>query len=1269
MKNSFCKITATVIMVIATSVAGWAQIPESERQALIALYDATRGPDWTDSNGWLGVAGTECTWFGVTCDDSGAHVIVIYLDSNNLEGELPAQLSQLTELQELKLSWARPYEEHSPNRLSGTIPPELGSLSNLQIIALTGSTLTGSIPPQLGDLSALTRLLLGWNQLSGEIPSELGQLGNLQRLILRGNQLSGEIPAELGNLGSLDRLGLDSNQLSGSIPPDLGNLSSLLRLHLHDNQLSGSIPPELANIPSLEQISLSWNPLGSPIPPELGTLETLRQLWLHNCQLTGSIPREFGSLESLEYLHLGLNYLTGSIPPGLGDLSHLIELSLHGNELVGSIPAEIGNMESLQHLWLNNNRLSGSIPTAFGDLAELRMLFLSDNELTGPIPAGLGELTHVHNLQIERNFLSGVVPAALGNLSNLNELFLNGNQLTGELPGSLSNLTGLLDSVGLDLRYNGLSSADTVLADFIDSKQFDGDWRSTQTVAPIEVGALASGPNSIIVEWSPITYSWNEGRYDLLMGSSSGGPYELLASTVDKTVSRLIVSGLEAANTFHFVVEAVTSSHDQNPGVVTSETSMEVSVTLPGASDCNVTCEAAAPATTAVGAPVLFTSMVEVSNCPSDAEIAWAFGDGGTSSQQNPVHPYGSTGTFSWRMTASADVASCSKGGSITVFEADTECGNGVCERRETAWTCPADCGLGPQESGRAGGSSNRLALPAAVGGIEGVGGTYWVTEAMIHNPGTAESRSFLNFTADDTPSEVVSVGPVILQGGEAAFYDNLVEELFGVKDSGSLRVFSTQPIMLVSRTFNDKPDGSYGQFLGAVKFSHALGVGDAAFLIGLREDDEFRSNVILQEVGGLATKVLLSVMREDGTMVGQTEVEVPAYTKSQNRLRNLDGSFANLESAWMLLDVVSGGQIVAIASVVDQITGDAMTVDAVHRDQVEFATGRKHGTALEEGRPCKQAETVDFTWQPPRPIVAETVLFTELSPADAISWLWSFGDGGNSTEQQPTHSYAAPGTYNVSLSVSTYLGSVIVEHNLNVEAAIADGAHVMVAVAAASPGANQTQWRSDLWVMNPFDEAQWVWLEYRPVDGSGPHRYPAVIRPGNLSTLGDVVNGIFPDAGVGKGGLHLYASQGVCATSRTFNLGEDGTFGQAVPALGRDDLLAVGDSGRLLKMKSTSTTRCNLGFTEIDGVDSRIRVELIEVGAEGMSSLATKTYSVAGFEHLQINRVFDDMGVSGEHQAALAIVEVLSGGRIYAYASNIDNRTGDGELIPAMRR
>ncbi len=95
--------------------------------------------------------------------------------------------------------------------MSGEIPPELGSLSNLAYLYLSDNELSGEIPAELGSLSNLVLLALSFNALSGEIPTWLGSLSNLTRLGLGGNyQLSGCVPSSLE-----DQLDFDESDIGG----------------------------------------------------------------------------------------------------------------------------------------------------------------------------------------------------------------------------------------------------------------------------------------------------------------------------------------------------------------------------------------------------------------------------------------------------------------------------------------------------------------------------------------------------------------------------------------------------------------------------------------------------------------------------------------------------------------------------------------------------------------------------------------------------------------------------------------------------------------------------------------------------------------------------------------------------------------------------------------------------------------------------------------------------------------------------------------------
>ncbi len=397
------------VRVTVDSAAPTTGSPAGDRAALVALYQATDGPNWTDNTNWLSDRPLY-EWQGVETDANG-RVTWLSLFNTNLRGEIPKDLGRLSEIEFIYLA---------RNQLTGPVPSELGNLSRLEHLSLNENQLSGPIPPELGALSNLRVLNLGWNGgLTGQVPTWLGDLSNLEKLSLERNQLSGPIPSGLGDLSNLQELWLGSNQLTGPIPSWLGGLSNLRVLSLRGNPLSGPILSGLGDLSNLEELYLSGIQLSAPVPSWLGGLSNLRELWLAGNQLTGPIPSELGDLSNLEYLILNNNQLRGPVPSELGDLSNLRDLSLGSNQLTGPIPSELGDLSNLRKLSLGSNQLTGPIPSELGNLSNLESLYLGRNQLRGPIPSELGNLTKLKTLRLGWNRLSGIIPS---NLTNLTEL-------------------------------------------------------------------------------------------------------------------------------------------------------------------------------------------------------------------------------------------------------------------------------------------------------------------------------------------------------------------------------------------------------------------------------------------------------------------------------------------------------------------------------------------------------------------------------------------------------------------------------------------------------------------------------------------------------------------------------------------------------------------------------------------------------------------------------------------------------------------------------
>ena len=233
-------------------------VSSPDRNALIAFYDMTGGPDWTDRANWLSNAPLD-EWHGVSTDADGM-VTRLALNGNSLQGPLPE---------------------------------ELGQLGNLTVLDLGNNHLTGSIPSPVGQLTLLESLNLEKNLLTGTLPTEIGHLVNLETLRLAGNQLSGGIPAELEHLDALEVLDLGDNEFSGAIPPEMGTLQALVHLDLSDNRLSGPLPPEFGRLGNLTILNVASNPeLAGPLPLALSRLD-LESLHVNGTQLCVPLSEEF----------------------------------------------------------------------------------------------------------------------------------------------------------------------------------------------------------------------------------------------------------------------------------------------------------------------------------------------------------------------------------------------------------------------------------------------------------------------------------------------------------------------------------------------------------------------------------------------------------------------------------------------------------------------------------------------------------------------------------------------------------------------------------------------------------------------------------------------------------------------------------------------------------------------------------------------------------------------------------------------------------------
>lgn len=414
---------AFALIAVCLSNMARAAIPESERQALIDIYNTTGGDNWYFNEGWLGAAGTECSWQSVgtgphglissafvDCNEDETHVVNIYLNRNNLAGVLP-DISAFTQLR-----WFQAIE----NKLTGSLPPAEEIPSTLKLLMLSSNQLYGSIP-DYSSRPSLYYLQLDSNNLSGALPS----LGQYLAFIAGKNQLTGSMPVPMGR-SDMTVFEVGGNRIEGSIP-DLSGFIRLYNFSVNDNILTGVIP-NLSHNTSLSVFSVSGNVLTGVIP-DLSNNPSLSVFDVSNNRLEGAVP-SFSNNSLAARILVARNDLSGEMP-SITHLSHLVDIDVSRNQLSGEIPS-IEGMESLTSFNASFNKFSGPSPR-FSNSPLLGAIYLGHNELSGeftPFGEGLDSLGY---FDISYNELTGSFPDLSG-VPALTRVVISHNQFRGPIP-------------------------------------------------------------------------------------------------------------------------------------------------------------------------------------------------------------------------------------------------------------------------------------------------------------------------------------------------------------------------------------------------------------------------------------------------------------------------------------------------------------------------------------------------------------------------------------------------------------------------------------------------------------------------------------------------------------------------------------------------------------------------------------------------------------------------------------------------------------------
>ncbi|KAJ6413838.1 hypothetical protein OIU84_006612 [Salix udensis] len=375
-----------------------------------------------------------CSWRGIKCDSSNTRVTSISLSKLSLSGTLPPEISTLSELQSLTFQ---------DNQLSGAIP-SLANLTKLQTILLNTNNFTSISPGFLQGLTSLQTLSVGDNvNLSPwQLTADLAQCASLTTLTANECNLFGSIPDVFESLPSLQNLRLSYNNFTGALPPSFAN-SGIQNLWLNNQQngLTGSIEV-------------------------IGSMTQLAQVWLHKNEFTGPIP-DLTGCKSIFDLQLRDNQLSGIVPASLVSLPKLVNVSLSNNKFQGPVPQFPPSVTKVDNN-VGNNKYCAP-PGVSCDAQVMAMLEIAggfgypsilsdgwdDNNACGwAFVTCDADKKNVVTVNLAKQHFPGRISPSFAKLPSLKNLYLNDNNLTGSIPDSLTKLPEL---VTFDVSNNNLS--------------------------------------------------------------------------------------------------------------------------------------------------------------------------------------------------------------------------------------------------------------------------------------------------------------------------------------------------------------------------------------------------------------------------------------------------------------------------------------------------------------------------------------------------------------------------------------------------------------------------------------------------------------------------------------------------------------------------------------------------------------------------------------------------------------------------------------------
>ena len=223
--------------------------------------------------------------------------------------------------------------------------------------------------------------------------------------------------------------------------------------------------------------------------------------------------------------------------------------------------------------------------------------------------------------------------------------------------------------------------------------------------------------------------------------------------------------------------------------------------------------------------------------------------------------------------------------------------------------------------------NADQWMVPASAN-VGGNAGTNWRTDLRLVNTedSSVSVRVYLLKNGQNNASLNTFVNVTVPADGQVQI-DNVLASRFSFSGTGALLIDAPgDDLVVTSRTYNQVPGGTYGQFIPGVPANQALPAGQDSYLVYLAKSSDFRTNLGWAATSVNAGSISVTLYSSAGTRIGTAKsYDVMSY--GQNQINDIFAAVGASATETAYAVVRPSVPVVAYASVVDNRTGDPVAV------------------------------------------------------------------------------------------------------------------------------------------------------------------------------------------------------------------------------------------------------------------------------------------------------------------------------------------------------